>query len=290
MVAQAGFSAVAAPQFNIDTALIEGAIFPVELSNEHEADVIEFRDGWSRIMHTLALGDGMSVTHEYGDTCEGIASSQQAGRNTMRVPITSARMSIKEMAGEPWMRARETAGAAPTQSQRLMCCDGLLVKGLRVQVSVMGKYNKDFYPCGHDPATTPAFNNGVILSNTIILKPLVESSSGAGDLVTIGFPFTSDAGAITVSNPVVKSFRTVHTQGEYSEFQLTLEGIAGNTETFEAGSAHLLIPSLLLQATIDAVSAHYSLERIIELNEGRPAKMTEIVTIFPDVDYPDGIV
>jgi len=286
-MSQAGFLETTKPQFGIATSLVEGTVYPIELRNNHAAELIPFNDGWTKALQTLSLSEEMSVSHAYGDTRD-IASSQVAGRNTFKVPITSARMSIREIVSEPWMRGLENNGDEPTPGHRLMCCDGMLVTGLRVQVSVIGKYNKDFYPFGHDPAATPAFGVGTVLSDTITIKPAVESTEEEGNLVTITTPFTSDAGNVTVLNPVVTEFNVIRTQDDWTEFSLTFEGQVGRTETFAAGSTHLLVPKLLLLATITAVSDYYALERIIELAEGRPAKMTETATMFPDADYPDG--
>jgi len=281
----AGFSATTRPQFGIPVAEVEGTTYASELNKEYRADIIPFVDGWSRDMYPLSFENGMSAVNDYGDGCRGIASSQVAARNTLKVPVSSARMTIRELVSEPWMRGLQD-GAEPTQSQALMCCDGMVVKGLSISVSILGAYNEANFPVNHDPATTPPFNIGVILSGVTTLKTAVESSEELGNTLKIGFPFTSDAGSITIDKPIVRNFSVLKRVDGWATFRLTLEGIAGNTETFEAGETHLLVPKLLLLSAITDQSAYYSLERTIELSRDAPAQMTEAAVIYPDADYP----
>jgi hypothetical protein len=281
----AGFEATTRPRFGIPTAEVTGAAFATELNREYRANLIPFRDGWSRDQYPLSFENGISAVNDYGDGCRGIASSQVPARNTLHVPITSARMTIRELVSEPWMRGLQD-GAEPTQSQALMCCDGLVVKGLSVSVSILGAYNEANYPVNHDPDTTPPFNIGVVLSGTVALKTAIEKDEATGAMLTVGFPFTSDAGAITVENPIVRNFSVLKRVDGWATFRATLEGIAGNTETLAAGQTHLLVPKLLLLADITGQSDYYSLERTIELSQDAPARMTEAAVIYPDADYP----
>jgi len=280
------FDATARPEFGISTSLVEGTLYVQDYERSYEADIKEFRDGWTKDQQTLSLMEGLSVTHAYPG-CDGVASSQVAARNTVGVPIQSARMTLREIVTEPFMRGLNN-GAEPTKSQRLMCCDGLLVKGLRVEVVMLGKYNADHYPANHNPAGTPPYAVGTVLSGTVMLKCATEVDEATGTLLTVGFPVTSDAGDITVSNPIVTEFSVIRNIGEFVEFSAKLVGQAGNTETYAAGQTHLLVPNLILGTTLSGFEGYYSLERSIELREGRLARMSERAMLFPGPDYGDG--
>jgi hypothetical protein len=284
----AGFGPTTQPQFGIPSADVYGDInSAAELTKGYGAQKIPFEDGWSVEEFTLSLTENASAAKDYGEGCEGIASSQVAARNTFEVPITSARLSIREVTTDPWMKALNDGGV-PTKSQRLLCCAGLLVKALNVSLTVLGEYNEAAYPVGFNPAGAPPFGIGTIASSVITLKSAIEVSEELGNALACKFPLESDAGSITVSNPIITDFAVIKRLDGWATFRLTLEGTKGNTETLVGGQTHLIVPKILLLSAIISQSAYYSLEREIELARGAPARMSEIATIYPDADYPDG--
>lgn len=284
----AGFDPTTLPEFGIDTDEIEGTVHPQRFERQYNTELLSYQDGWDVQLFPLSFQQKLQATKDYGESCHGIASSQEPTRNSFEVPIRSARMTVSEIVSEPFLRGLH-GGDAPQKGQRLMCCDGLVVKGVKVSVSVLGMYNSTYYPAGMSPSGTPPFAQGTVLSSGLVLKPAVASTQGVEDLLTVGIPFTTDAGDLGGDvNPVVRAFRVIRQSGDWVTFQADFEAVIGNNEVWEDAVSHLLVPKLILASAITTLSDYYALERTVELFADRQAKLTETATIFPDADYPDG--
>jgi len=283
-----GFDPTTLPEFGVDTDEIEGNVYPQRFQRHYNTELLSYQDGWDVQLFPLAFEQRLEATKRYGESCHGIASSQDSERNSLQMPMRSAKMTIKEIASEPFLRSLH-GGDAPQQGQRLLCCDGLVIKGVKVGVSMLGMFNTTYYPDGMNPAGTPPYAQGTVLSSGVILKPAVASSQAVEDLLTIGMPFTTDVGDLGADiNPVVRSFRIDREIDNWVTFQADFEAIIGNDENWEDATGHLLQPKLILSTAITALSDYYLLERSIELFADKEARLTEVATVFPDADYPDG--
>lgn len=283
-----GFNPTTLPEFGIDADQVQGNVYPQRLGHHHDTKLLPYQDGWDVQLFPLSFEQKMEATKRYGDSCHGIANSQQPTKNSLGVPIRSARMTVKELVSEPFLRGLHN-GDAPQQGQRLLCCDGLVTKGVQVSVSVLGMFNSAYYPAGMAPGGTPPFAQGAVLSSGVYLKPAVSSSQELEALLTVGIPFTTDIGDLGADvDPVVRSFRILRQVDDWVTFQADFEAIIGNEENWEDATSHLLEPKLILATAITALSSYYVLERTIELFADKEAVLSETAIIFPDADYPDG--
>jgi len=283
-----GFDPTTLPEFSIDPAEVQGEVHPQRVQRQYNTELLRYQDGWDVKLFPLSFEQKLEARKLYGESCHGLASSQEAAKNSLGVPIRSAKMTVKEMISEPFLRGLH-GGAAPEQGKRLLCCDGLVIKGVQVSVSVLGMFNTTYYPDGMNSAGTPPFAQGAILSSGIQLQPAVSATSAIADLLTVGIPFTTDVGNLGAAiYPVVRSFRVIRQIDDWATFQADFQAIIGNNEEWEDATAHLLEPKLILPTAITSLSEFYTLERTVELFVDKEAKLSEAATIFPDADYPDG--
>ncbi|MBN1591689.1 MAG: hypothetical protein JW941_00410 [Candidatus Coatesbacteria bacterium] len=283
-----GFDPTTLPEFGIDTDEVQGEVHPQKVHRHYNTELLQYQDGWDVQLFPLSFEQKIEANKLYGESCHGIANSQESTRNSLGVPVRSAKMTVKEIISKPFLRGLH-GGAAPEKGQRLLCCDGLVIKGIQVSVSVLGMYNSTYCPNGMSPAGSPPFAQGTILSGGLFLKPAVASTTGLSDLLTVGIPFTTDVGELGAAiDPIVRSFRVIRQAGDWVTFQADFEAIIGNNEDWTDATIHLLEPKLLLSSVITSLSAYYSLERTVELSVDKEARLTEVATVFPDADYPDG--
>jgi len=283
-----GFDPTTLPEFGVDESQVAGNVYPQRFERRYNTELLAFQDGWDVKLFPLAFEQRLEATKQYGDSCHGIASSQSPARNSLRVPVQTAKMTVKEIVSEPFLRGLH-GGSAPSEGQRLACCDGLVIKGVRVMVSVLGMYNRTYYPVGFNPEGTPPFAQGTILSSELIIKPAVASTPELESLLTVRIPFTTDAGELGSDvYPVVRSFRVLRQIDDWVSFQADFEAIIGNDETWESATSHLLAPKLILPSAITSLSEFYALERTVQLFADKEAQLAEAATVFPDENYPDG--
>ncbi len=283
-----GFESTTLPEFGIDADEVQGDVHPQRVHRHYNTELLRYQDGWDVQLFPLSFEQKLEASKLYGESCHGIANSQEATKNSLGVPIRSAKMIVKEVVSKPFLRGLH-GGDAPQPGQRLLCCDGLVIKGVQVSVSVLGMYNSTYYPDGMNPIGTPPFAQGTVLSSGVFLKPAVASTAAIEGLLTVGIPFTTDVGGLGAAvDPVVRSFRVIRQIDDWVTFQADFEAIIGNNEDWEDATAHLLQPKLLLSTAITSLSDYYVLERTVELFVDKEARLTETATVFPDADYPDG--
>jgi len=225
----------------------------------YNTDQLEYRDGFDTDIFSLKFTDSLKRSKpSFCAQTYGIGKSDDAGRNSLGVPLDTVTMTEAEEATTPHMIATKP-DESPVLGDKLTYTDGLIFFRKKITITINGR--------GDPPAGMQPEDRGNTYAGTVTIKPAV-----------------GDQPVISESGLYINKVEFSKTVTDWRKFTVELVKYVGNTVA--QAQENMITPSLFSISELDAISQWYKITRTTTLNGTAEANVEETIEIFDDSATP----